>query len=204
MSSEHSGQQSITPKYRRYFATMGLLTLLSWTAFGLDYYLKRSEPIFVDSVLGSWRFDGSAFTIDVNGHSLLQFKASDRLLLVIRIAFSDLDRMTDTNLEKSRLYTIQDGMTSLSIPITEKFLNRFNPYGSNMIQFNLLLLPAKYSADHITSLADVETLGGKIIGTPGFPIMGRPALVRLPAPQNGNPPEPITGGPAQQTPAAPK
>jgi hypothetical protein len=72
--------------------------------------------------------------------------------------------MTDTNIDKSPPFTIVPDR--LVIAISRPAHIRFLPLQQNLVEFNLVLLPTHISVDSVTSLADVQKFGGKILATP--------------------------------------
>jgi hypothetical protein len=81
--------------------------------------------------------------------------------LVIRVPYADRDRMTDTVIEKSDLYTITVGSVVLA-HLSSNIL-RFQIDQDNWIEYTLILVPSKFTVAHISCLDDVEHIGGRIL-----------------------------------------
>ena len=98
------------------------------------------------------------------------------MMVVIHVPYSNIDKMTDTYIEKSTTFTITGEVAKLAIPLptTVSFphLRLSPPAGSKvgdvfnlMLDYTLVLIPNNLSEEQIRSLSDVEILGGKIITT---------------------------------------
>jgi hypothetical protein len=59
---------------------------------------------------------GVSYIMKVNTKQLLQYSEAYKLAFVIRVQYADRDRMTDTAIEKSGLYTITDSTIILAHP----------------------------------------------------------------------------------------
>jgi hypothetical protein len=70
---------------------------------------------------------------------------------------------TDTAIEKSGTYTITGDSVSMAHVGTNK-IRLLSPRYFQMVS-NLILLPAKFSPDQITSLADVEHIDVRILAS---------------------------------------
>jgi len=114
--------------------------------------------------LQSWGFFNPAtYQVTVNASQIIQYKSDYHLLLLLRTGFSDIDRMTDATIEKSNLYTINDGLMVLAHPSSEKL--RFLISGATIIEYNVVIIPYAISAEAVTNLDAVEKLGGKILAS---------------------------------------
>ena len=107
----------------------------------------------------------------VNSHALLEYKDTFKFMLILSVPYSDVDRMTDTRIAKSKMFTITGDTIMIGIPITQ--LPRVSaPSGKKIgdtfdatIMYNIVVLPKNNSEDLIKSLADVGNSGGKIVGS---------------------------------------
>jgi hypothetical protein len=122
--------------------------------------------------------DGFSYIMKVNTKQLLQFSEAYKLAFIIRVQYADRDRMTDTAIEKSGLYTIADSTVILAHP-SSKIL-RFAINQVNPVEYTLILFPSKLTIEQISSLGDVEHIGGRILATSliMFPMGGPPAATR--------------------------
>jgi hypothetical protein len=96
------------------------------------------------------------------------------MMMIIQVPYSDIDRMTDTFIDKSSEFTITGDpivlamnlrapfpLLRLKIPDNIKSGDVFNA----TTDFNLVIIPKDLSAEQIRSLSDVERLGGKLVAT---------------------------------------
>jgi hypothetical protein len=151
-------------------------------------WVKFSEgPLCVCDVIKGWGHRGDALFIQVNSRLLLDYKDHFKMILIMEVPYANIDRMTDTNIEKSALFTITDAETldlAVRLP-TPPHLRVAPPLNSNigdafdlLVNFTLVLIPTDLSPEQIRSLFDVQRLGGKIITTysanVGFTVTEKP------------------------------
>jgi hypothetical protein len=162
-----------------------LAAFVACGAVGWDYYDRTYNAPIPGEVIADWAVIAPhTFTLTADTKFLSRYKDTYRLALINRIAFIDRDQMTDKVIDKSGEYTITGGPVKMAD--TSGNL-RFAAMQLNTVEFYLVMLPAKISMDSITDLADVETLGGRIIAERGASAMGSapdtPTVVS-PAPKN--------------------
>lgn len=161
-----SGRSSRTP-----IVMVATLAVVSWGAVAVDYFDRHSRPFAYSAVINQWGVGAPLnYFLEANTTLLSDFKGSHKLMRIVRVPFADADRMTDKNIEKSGLYTITGGAVMLAHPTSGKL--RFLPLTPTPVEFNLVLIPGAISADQVNSLADVETLNGKIIATTATNVVG--------------------------------
>ena len=104
--------------------------------------------------------------MNIDSSSPGDFANSYKVAMVLDTAYSNIDRMTDTVIEKSQLYTITKRPQSLSIIGPHTFRA---PAQSSVvtIEYCLVILPNHLSIDQVRTLSDVSALGGKIIDCRG-------------------------------------
>jgi len=152
---------------RRPLVIIALFMLLTWTVAGFDYYDRHKNALRPDSSMAYVTYWGvtspSTYSMIVDSADLVEYKNDHKLMLIVRVDYSNVDRMTDKFIGKSDLYTIT-GDKILMAWVGNVGL-RVVPNVPITIEFNLVLLPSIYSADQIVTLSDVEHLGGKILRT---------------------------------------
>ena len=103
----------------------------AWQAGSFTYQQLRPTSILNlpdDAKIGSpfglvqaWGMANGVFYMVVNpSNSLTKDKNLKRLVLIIRSAFSDVDKMTDKNIKTSQAYTILDGFMTLATQRTHR------------------------------------------------------------------------------------
>ena len=134
-------------------------------------WIKLSEPNELILAWGSSQQSGAPYML-VNSRLLLhEYADSFKMLLVLNVPYANIDKMTDTCIEKSAMFTITGEVTTIAIklqtpPNLRLPLSPDTKIGdeiSVMTNFHLVILPGSFSADQIRSLSDVERLGGKTI-----------------------------------------
>lgn len=103
------------------------------------------------------------YQVGVNSAQVVQYRDTHKLMLIIRTAFSDVDRFTDPTIEKSRPYTIDGGVMALVHPSDGKLKGLINE--ATPIEYQVVLLPNQFEPDQIKTLGDIEKLGGKIVSS---------------------------------------
>lgn len=172
----------------RLIGGMICLVLLSWGGVAFDLYERHAGNGPLIYAWGS--ADKGVFYITAAGNTMSQYKTLFKAMLINRVPYANVDRMTDTYIEKSQMYSITDD------PIT--LANVGGPHLRVMLdqpltlEYNLVVVRSMFSPDQIKSLADVEALGGKILANP----MSNITFTRLPPA--------IPSPPSDACPAAPR
>jgi hypothetical protein len=139
---------------------------LAWAAVGYDFYDRRFSGTGTPELPGlTYGYDNpsSNYFMDVDTKELEQYGDNNRLLLVVRVVYADVDRMTDKVLSKSGLYSI-DGQKIRLVAPDSPLRSRLR-VGHNAYEHSLVLLPPNILPENITDLADVKTVSGKILAT---------------------------------------
>jgi hypothetical protein len=164
-----------------------------WLIIGLSGGSALS-PLFVkppisDLIQGYGETQGSLFAI-VASAPLLKYKDHFKMMLIIEVPYADIDKMTDTAIEKSGLYTITGEVTQMAVT-SIKNLRLGIPAGSTgnvikpLVNFFLAIIPNDVASEQIKTLSDVARVNGKMIGpghgmNPEFEVS--PAGTPVPAP----------------------
>ena len=119
-----------------------------------------------------WGEQGGGLVMTVNSRRLRDYRDKFKMMMVLEVPYTNIDRMTDTSIAKSTTYTITGDLVTLAVPMSSAphNLRVFPPPNSKagdtfsvQVNFNLVLIPNNLLPEQITSLADVERLGGKIV-----------------------------------------
>jgi hypothetical protein len=132
-----------------------------------DRFNLFAPPRPVDIAI-NWGATGQGtFWITADERPVEQYKDNYKLILILNVPISNVDKMTDTNISKSSLYTITgDASEMFSAPLTQNLGNGLPP-GQYMVVLTLALVPTGFSAEKITSLGDVPRFGGRFVGARG-------------------------------------
>lgn len=163
-------------RFSRPIIIVGLLMLTTWMAVGWDlygHYAVAPEAPYV--AMGGWGVapgppagPGVAdpiYTASITTDTIKQYKKTHKLILLTRNNWATSDRLNDTEIEKSNLYTIDDGEITLQFVGGRKI--RYAQVGSNSIEFYIIMIPNGVEPDQITKLSDLDKLGGKILARNG-------------------------------------
>ena len=150
----------------RWLAIIASFTILTWAGIVFDLYDRHFAAPEVIST-GPYGVDGptQTFYMQVDTSPLAKYAHDNKLMLIARFVFANVDRMTDKNIAKSVFYTIDGTVITLSAPMPAIQGVRV-PSGSTIeMEHNLIMVPSKVSAESINSLGDVTTVGGKILSS---------------------------------------
>jgi hypothetical protein len=132
-------------------------------------WIKLSET---GEVIQGWGRRDSDLFITVNSRLLLGYQNHFNMMLIVELPYSDIDRMTDTYIEKTALFSITGNVTTMSVVPSMAHIRVAPPPNAKvgdvfdrLVNFNLVILPNTLSADQVKTLSDVQKLGGEIIAT---------------------------------------
>jgi hypothetical protein len=106
---------------KRPILIIGIFMLLTWAAVGYDFYDRRhfSDEMRPSAVLGyGYNNPSSNYYMDVDTKQLEQYGDSNKLVLIVRVVYANIDRMTDKVLCKSGVYSIDGQRIKLVAPGT--------------------------------------------------------------------------------------
>lgn len=154
-----------TSQHRHPTLIIALFMLLTWAAVAFEYVDRNylhAQQTYVE-YMQAWGLSGNSYLTQVDTKLLLQYSGEYKLGLIIRVPYADRDRMIDTVIEKSGLYTITGDVVVLAHPSSN--ILRFLPNQATPVEYTLILVPSKFTVEHISSLNDVEHIGGRILAT---------------------------------------
>jgi hypothetical protein len=183
---------------------VGFLPLLSLLVGGGAFAYQRTHPANIldlppsaqegssFGLIQAWGANNGVFyaVVKTNREMMSESKLR-KLVLIVRVPFSEIDEMTDPSLKKSQAYTILDGFMTLALPINNGVPWKVVANGVTPLEYILVEIPFMFSPDQIRTLADVEGIGGKIIAKAGT------AMEILPAQASTTPPGACPPIPAQ-------
>jgi hypothetical protein len=152
---------------RRPIAIIASFMVLTWAAVAMDFYDRSTRQSPQMAVIQSYGQLPGGFYTEVNTDPLMEYRENSKLLMIVRISYSDIDGMTDTAIEKSGAYTIVPHKLIMSAILQPKYKLRVSKTQSNAIQYYCVLIPSRLSPELIASLSDIERLGGKIVDQRG-------------------------------------
>jgi hypothetical protein len=145
-----------------------VIAVIAWAAVAFDYYDRHSQPLPPrPEVIQLYGMSPSGFIAHVDTRPLLSHRHDSRLILIVRVIYTDVDRMTDTAIAMSAPYTITGDPTDLAVVVNMDTKLKLSSVLPNSIEYDVALLPSTFSADKITMLSDIERLGGEIVGVRG-------------------------------------
>jgi hypothetical protein len=160
-------------KWRFWIAT--IFPLLAWCAVGFDYYDRHYNVPLVVHVAGWGVSTGTGeltptYTALVETQPVMRYQKQDKLILIARNAWAGTDRLTDTVIEKSAPFSIDDGAVQLQFK--GKGIIKYAAGRMNSIELYIVMLPNEISPDQITRIADIEKVGGVVLARAGQNVEG--------------------------------
>jgi hypothetical protein len=167
----------------RYWPILAMLFCgaIAWT----PWVIGRSQPESPPQLIGNYGIKGGfSFFMTVDTNPLVKYKKDSNLLMIVRVAYADIDRMADKFIEKSTEFTITGETINMALhgQIAPPKL-RLSPNADTAIEYNLILLPKNARSENIYSLSDVEQQGGRILGV-NRQLLPFSALGVIPQPTN--------------------
>jgi hypothetical protein len=159
---------------KQFVLIVGALALFSWCAVAFDYYERHQDRNFAyTAVVNQWGISNPlSYYLEANTAPLVELKHTQKLMLILRVPYGDVDRATDKRIEKSGTYTITGNAVMLVHGSSGSL--RFAALQATPVEFNLVLLPSAISPDQIFSIDDVEHIGGKVLATTATSVIGGP------------------------------
>lgn len=164
-----------TQQPKRPLVIIGLFMVLTWAAAGVDIYSRShaASVAYGDLPIPAWGVNQpQTYYLVLDTRPLLQYADKNKLMLIVRVPYSDRDMMTDTVIEKSIAYTIRPGALTLAVP--SQHILRFVLGVETPVEYDLVMVPASIGPDDIKSLGDVVRLGGKLLTSRGTAVTGAP------------------------------
>jgi hypothetical protein len=140
-----------------------LAPLTAWGAVLFGYF--HQQPQTRTSLALSWGIEGPplAYVLVADGSRLMPYAKTHKLMLLVRSVYATVDRLADKNIETSQHYTISNSPVSVGF-ISKGQINFPNPRA--LLEYNLILIPNEVAPEQVTSLAEAERLGGRILESP--------------------------------------
>jgi hypothetical protein len=192
-----------TSHFQRPTLVVAVLMLLTWASVGYDYYdrhYRSSAPTPVVEAYGVTPGPGGGFMATVNGAEMQEYHSDYKAILIVRVAYANVDEMTDPRIEKSTEYTITNGPMLMAVVPHPEFKLNLSSTHDNVIVYYAAVLPRGISEGQIVSLSDVTRLGGKILGAGAQKVGGlklEPTFPQPPAKIVTSPPGAPLQAPAQ-------
>jgi hypothetical protein len=170
-------------KWRFWVAT--IFPVLAWCAAGFDYY-DRHYNVPLGVPVPAWGVSTAlgettpTYMAIAGTQPIMRYQKKDKLILISRNAWAGTDRLTDTVIEKSAPFSIDNGAVQLQFK--GKGIIKYAAGQMNSIELYIVMLPNDISPDQITRLADVEKVGGVVLARTGQNVEGAipPGAIPLP------------------------
>lgn len=145
--------------------TLIVLVALAWT----PWFLQQNYSIQPNATILDYGLTGQPFTFyaRINTEPLKRLKETYYLALIIRFQYANVDRMSDTAIDRSIQYTLDGSHIRMTVVgQTQPVALRVDPSVSAVtIEYDAVLIPRSFSTEQIKSLNDIERVGGRILST---------------------------------------
>ena len=150
---------------KRPLLIMGLMVLASWGAVGIDYYDRHHE--FPEDMVLGWGLNGpNSFYMTVNGTYLNAYARDYKMGFILNVPYTNIDKVTDTAIGKSDLFTITSDTQNIGRVGTEWIRAPLGVANLN-VSYYLVVVPNGFTMDEIKNLQDLLKIGGRIITSRG-------------------------------------
>lgn len=128
---------------------------------------KTKDLLAINEAVAGWGiFGGSPGTLfmKVDATKFAKYQNKMKLMFIARIVYENVDRMSDTHIAKSPLYSISDSVVTLTREGLAGLLISGAPGTPLVAEFDLVGFPSGFvNVDRINSLETAEKLGGILL-----------------------------------------
>lgn len=172
-----SAEQASTTPFRRYWplALMVLLLGANW----VTYYAARStiQVGNCKTLLTGWGISGNNIFVAVETDPLMDHQKTSRVMFISRVADHAINGKLDKGIVKSGTFGIWGGALQIEASMTDDFMKHAMNASGGWLEFHVVMVPKGTQPDKISSLADVDRVGGRDLESRGYMIPG--ALVSV-------------------------
>jgi hypothetical protein len=119
---------------------MALFMVFTWAAVAFDIYDRNSQPENYQMIVESYgNQPPKTYFMNVNTSLLQQYRNDHKLMLLVRAVFADVDRMSDTRIEKSAIYSIPGAQLTLALVGTGKM--KLVALQVTQVEYDVIMLP---------------------------------------------------------------
>lgn len=172
-----SPEQSSTTPFRRYWplALMALLLGANW----VTYFATRSTIQIGNckTLLSGWGISGNNIFVAIETDPLKDHQKTSRVMFISRVADHKINGKLDKGIVKSGTFGIWGGALQMEASMTDDFMKHAMNASGGWLEFHVVMVPKGTQPDKITSLADVDSVGGRDLESRGYMIPGAPVPV---------------------------
>ncbi|HLJ27445.1 MAG TPA: hypothetical protein VKY85_12100 [Candidatus Angelobacter sp.] len=172
-----SPEQASTTSFRPYWplALMVLLLGANW----VTYFATRStlQVGNCKTLLTGWGISGNNIFVAMETDPLMDHQKTSRVMFISRVADHAINGKLDKGIVKSGTFGIWGGALQIEASMTDDFMKHAINASGGWLEFHLVMVPKGTQPDNITSLADVDKVGGRDLESRGYMIPGTPVPV---------------------------
>jgi len=170
-------EQASTTSFRRHWplALMVLLLGANW----VTYFATRStlQSGNCKTLLTGWGIAGTTIFAAIETDPLIDHEKTSRLMFISRVADHTIDGKLDKGIVKSGAFGIRGGALQIQAAMPDDFMKHAINASGGWLEFHVVMVPKGTQPDKITSLADVNNVGGRDLESRGYMIPA--ALVHI-------------------------
>ena len=172
-----SPEQSSTASFHRYWPLV-LMVLLLAANWG-TYFATRSTVQVGNckTLLSGWGMSGNNIFVAIETDPLLDHQKTSRVMFISRVADHKINGKLDKAIVKSGTFGIWGGALEIEASMTDDFVKHAINASGGWLEFHVVILPKGTQPDKITSLADVDKVGGRDLENRGYMIPGAPVPI---------------------------
>ncbi len=167
-----SPEQASTTSLRRNWPLMLMVLLLG--ANWVTYFVTRSSLQVGNckTLLTGWGMSGNNIFVAIETGPLTDQQKTSRVMFISRVADHTINGKLDKDILKSGSFGIWGGTLQIKASMTESFMKHAVSAAGGWLEFHVVIVPKGTQPDKITSLADVESIGGRDLESRRYMISG--------------------------------
>ncbi len=125
-------------------------------------FARTKDLLAIEQAVQGWGiFSGGTFYMKIDASKFTKYSNKLKLMMIVRFAYSNVDRMSDTYIGKSQFYSVSNSLVTL----TRQGFSGLQLSGQDLTaEYDLIGFPDGFAnTDKIASLSDAEKLGGVIL-----------------------------------------
>src|SRR5262249_55307848 len=124
------------------------------------------------TLLTGWGVSGNNIFVAIETGPVIDHQKTSRLMFIGRGADHAIDGKLDKGIVKSGTFGIWGGALQIEASRTNDFMKHAMNASGGWLEFHVVMVPKDTHPDKITSLADVDHVGGRDLESRGYIIPG--------------------------------
>jgi hypothetical protein len=165
-------EQASTTSFRHNWPLVLMVLLLG--ANWVPYFVTRStlQVGNCKTLLTGWGMSRNNIYVTIETDLLTDQQKTSRVIFISRVADHTINDKLDKDIVKSGSFGIWGGTLQIEASMTEDFMKHAIKASDGWLEFHVVVVPKGTQPDKITSLADVEKVGGRDLESRRYMIPG--------------------------------